>query len=84
MANSVPLFIVARKNQCKGHWSFFDKDPMTFSRYQRVAFYKTLLNLRKRNVALSADASFKKVSVRDDKAVYAFVREKGKKSICNS
>ena len=60
---------------------FFDKDPMTFDKLQRVTFYKTLLHLRKRNVALSADASFKKLSVGDDKAVYAFVREKGSKKV---
>jgi len=54
---------------------------MTFDKLQRAAFYKTLLNLRKRNAALSADASFRKVSVGDDKAVYAFVREKGKKKV---
>ena len=39
-----------------------------------------MLNLRKRNISLSANASFRKVNVSDEKAVYAFVREKrGKK-----
>ena len=45
------------------------------------AFYKTLLNLRKGNAALSVDASFRKVSVGDENAVYAFVREKGRKKV---
>lgn len=44
-------------------------------------FYKTLLELRKRNEALSANTSFKKVLVGDEKAVYAYVRKKEIKSI---
>jgi len=60
---------------------FFDKDPMSFSKLKRAAFYKTLLLLRKRNAALSADASFTKLSVGDDNAVYAFIREKGTKKV---
>ena len=36
-----------------------------------------MLELRKKNPALATDASFKKLSVGDDKALYAFMREKG-------
>jgi alpha-amylase len=61
--------------------NFFDKDPMPFEKLQRATFYKTLLNLRKRNAALSPDASFRKVSAGDDKPVYAYVREKVRKKI---
>jgi alpha-amylase len=77
MANSVPLIYSGQEEPVLRAIQFFDKDPMTFDKLQRAAFYKTLLHLRKRNAALSADASFRKVSVGDDKAVYAFVREKG-------
>jgi hypothetical protein len=79
MANSVPLIYGGQEEPVLRALKFFDKDPMTFDKLQRSAFYKSLLNLHKRNAALSADASFIKVSVGDDKAVYAFVREKGKK-----
>ena len=54
---------------------------MVFGKFERAAFYKTLLLLRQRNVALSADASFRKVSVGDDRSVYAFVREKSGKKV---
>lgn len=61
---------------------FFEKDPISFGKYQRAAFYKTLLALRERNPALSADASFQKLNAGDEKAVYAYVREKeGKKLV---
>jgi glycosidase len=81
MANSVPLIYGGQEEPVLRALKFFDKDPMTFHKLQRSTFYKTLLDLRKRNTALSADASFKKVSVGDDKAVYAFVREKGSKKV---
>jgi len=81
MANSVPLIYGGQEEPVLRALKFFDKDPMTFSKLQRAAFYKTLLTLRKRNTALSADASFRKLSVGDDKAVYAFVREKGGKKV---
>ena len=81
MANSVPLIYGGQEEPVLRALKFFDKDPMTFDKLQRSTFYKTLLNLRKRNAALSADASFRKVSVGDDNAVYAFVREKGRKKV---
>lgn len=80
MANGVPLIYGGQEEPVLRALKFFDKDPMTFDKLQRSAFYKTLLNLRKENAALSADASCRKVNAGDDKAVYAFVREKeGKK-----
>jgi glycosidase len=81
MANSVPLIYSGQEEPVLRALKFFDKDLITFDKLQRAEFYKTLLNLRKRNTALSADASFKKVSVGDDKAVYAFVREKENKKV---
>ena len=44
-------------------------------------FYKTLLELRKNNAALAADASFKKINAGDPKAVYAYIREKDGKKV---
>ena len=81
MASSVPLIYSGQEEPVLRALKFFDKDPISFDKLQRSAFYKTLLGLRKRNAALSPDASFKKVSVGDDKAVYAYVREKGGKRV---
>jgi len=60
---------------------FFDKDPITFEKFQREKFYTTLLALRKRNSALAANASFEKIDIGDEKAIYAYTREKGNKKI---
>ncbi len=81
MANSVPLIYGGQEEPVLRALKFFDKDPMTFDKLKRAAFYKTLLDLRKRNAALSADASFRKLSVGNDNAVYAFVREKANKKV---
>lgn len=81
MKLSTPLIYSGQEEPFLDSLSFFYKDTISFGKYQRANFYKTLLNLRKNNEALSANASFKKVSVGDDKKVFAFVREKGKNKV---
>ncbi|HET7898598.1 MAG TPA: alpha-amylase family glycosyl hydrolase [Flavisolibacter sp.] len=75
-AHSVPLIYSGQEEPFLDSVSFFYKDTITFSKYQRAPFYKTLLNLRKNNAALAADASFKKLRTSNDAAMYAFEREK--------
>jgi alpha-amylase len=81
MVRGIPLIYSGQEEPVLRALEFFEKDPITFGKFQRAAFYKTLLNLRKRNVALAANASFRKVHVGDDKALYAFVREKSGKKV---
>lgn len=79
--NTIPLIYSGQEEPVLDSISFFYKNPIQFGKYQRANFYKTLLNLRKRNEAFAMDASFKKLSVGNDEAVYAFVREKGKSKV---
>lgn len=81
MVRGIPLLYSGQEEPVLKKIEFFEKDPIKFGKYGRAKFYKTLLELRKNNEALAADASFKKVVVGDEKAVYAFVREKGGKKI---
>ena len=81
MKNSIPLIYSGQEEPVLRALEFFEKDPITFKNFEREKFYKTLLELRKRNEALSANTSFKKVLVGDEKAVYAYVREKGNKKV---
>jgi len=81
MKNSVPLIYSGQEEPVLRALKFFDKDPIVFKNFRREKFYKTLLDLRKNNEALSANASFKKVHLGDDKAIYAFLREKGNKKV---
>ena len=81
MAGSVPLVYSGQEEPVLRAIKFFDKDTMSFQKLERAQFYKTLLNLRTRNEALAADASFKKLNIGNPAAIYAFVREKGAKKI---
>jgi glycosidase len=81
MADAVPLVYSGQEEPVLRAIRFFDKDTMGFGKYKRADFYKRLLTLRSNNAALASDASFKKISVGNDKAVYAFVREKEGKKI---
>lgn len=78
---SLPLIYSGQEEPVLRAIPFFGKDNMGFKKYARAPFYTMLLNLRKRNTALATDASFRKVSVGDDKALYAYLREKGKDKI---
>jgi hypothetical protein len=81
MAGSVPLIYSGQEEPVLRAISFFEKDSIEFKKFERAAFYKILLNLRKNNQALAANASFKKIPAGDDKAVYAYVREQGQNKV---
>ena len=72
----MPLIYSGQEEPFLDSISFFYKDTITFSKYQRAGFYKTLLNLRRNNPALAANAGFKKLATSNDAAMYAFEREK--------
>jgi len=78
---SVPLIYSGQEEPFLDSISFFYKDTITFGKYNRAKFYKTLLELRKNNAALAANASFKKVTVGNEKALYAYVREAAGKKV---
>jgi len=81
MVRSVPLIYGMQEEPVLRGLAFFEKDPIEFGKYERAKFYKTLLALRKRNIALSPDASFRKLKAGDENAVYAFVRQKANRKI---
>lgn len=81
MRGSLPLIYGGQEEPVTRAISFFEKDDMGFKNFARMEFYRKLLDLRKRNAALATDGTFRKVSVGDDKALYAYVREKGKDKV---
>lgn len=78
---SVPLIYSGQEEPFLDSLSFFYKDTITFKSFKRAEFYKTLLHLRKNNTALSANASFTKLNVGNNSAVYAFLREKDNQKV---
>jgi glycosidase len=81
MANGVPLIYSGQEEPVLRPLQFFEKDPIEFKNYGRARFYMTLIRLRNSNPALASDASFRKVNVGDENALYAYVREKGGKKV---
>jgi glycosidase len=80
MPHDVPLIYSGQEEPVLDSISFFYKDTIHFKNFARAKFYKTLLELRKNNSALAANADFKKIKVGNAKAIYAFVRQaEGKK-----
>ncbi|HEV2353457.1 MAG TPA: alpha-amylase family glycosyl hydrolase [Puia sp.] len=76
LPGNIPLIYSGQEEPVLRAISFFEKDSIRFRHFARSSFYKTLLALRKRDPALDADAAFTKLSVGDDRKVYAFLREK--------
>lgn len=81
LKNSVPLIYSGQEEPKLDSISFFYKDAIQFGKYQRAAFYKTLLNVRTNNEALAANASFTRITTNADDAIFAFVREKNGKKV---
>lgn len=79
--NSLPLVYSGQEEPVKDSISFFYKDSIPFKNYGRAKFYTTLLTLRASTPALATDASFQKITVGDNRALYAFTREKEGKKI---
>ena len=81
MVSGVPLIYSGQEEPVLRPLQFFEKDPIEFGKFGREKFYKTLLNLRKNNPALAVNGSFHKVIAGDEKAVYAFLRQKDKNKV---
>lgn len=81
MGGTVPLVYSGQEEPLLRPLPFFEKDSLIFKKLERAKFYTTLQKLRTSNPALAADASFRKIKAGDDKAIYAYVREKSGKKI---
>jgi glycosidase len=81
MPHDIPLIYSGQEEPVLDSISFFYKDPIHFKDYGRAKFYETLLELRKNNAALAANAAFKKINVGNDKAIYAYTREANGKKV---
>jgi alpha-amylase len=81
MTKAVPLVYSGQEEPVLRAIQFFEKDPIIFEKFQRAAFYNTLLHLREKDPALASDASFRKIRVGDERALYAFVREANGKKV---
>jgi alpha-amylase len=81
IGRTIPLIYSGQEEPVLRAVQFFEKDPISFGKYSRANFYKTLLELRKNNPALASDAKFTKVDAGSPNALYAFTKEKGGKKV---
>lgn len=82
MYRSVPLIYNGQEDMNKKRLKFFVKDTIPWDGEMNLAaFYKTLLNLRKSNAALAADASYKKLVSTADSSIFAYQREKDRHKV---
>jgi len=81
MKASLPLIYSGQEEPVLRAIPFFEKDVMEFKNYGRAALYKTLLDLRHQTPALAVDASFRKISVGNDVALYAYIRQQGESKV---
>lgn len=79
--NTLPLIYSGQEEPFLDSLSFFYKDTISFGKYGRENFYRTLLMLRKKTPALAVDAAYTKLQSSNDDAVYAYVRQKEGKSV---
>jgi glycosidase len=77
MYQSVPLIYSGQEVPNKKRLKFFVRDPIVWDKYEMAPFYSTLLHLRKKDEALSADAGYKKIATANDYAIFAYIRQKG-------
>jgi glycosidase len=81
IVRSVPLIYSGQEEPFLDSISFFYKDTIRFSKYERSSFYQTLLHLRTNNQALAANASYKKISTGNNQALFAYARENNGKKV---
>jgi len=81
IGRSVPLIYSGQEEPYLDSISFFYKDAVKFGKFERAAFYKTLLKLRAADPALAADALFTKLVSSNNQAIYAYTREKNKHTV---
>ena len=75
---SIPLIYSGQEIPNKKRLKFFVKDPIDWTQGYAIApFYKILLRLRKTNPALTAGASYKRLSTSNDAAIFAYMRQSG-------
>jgi len=77
--NGMPLLYSGQEAGLDKPLKFFEKDTIEWGNYEKVDFYETLLDLKKRNHALwngAAGGPAVKIKTDNDEDIYAFYREK--------
>ncbi|MEP6647444.1 MAG: alpha-glucosidase C-terminal domain-containing protein, partial [Saprospiraceae bacterium] len=75
--DGIPLIYSGQEEPLHKRLAFFEKDTIPFHNYEYESFYNTLLNLKKRNMALwNGDDGGLSKRINSSDQVYAFIRKK--------
>lgn len=81
-AQSIPLIYSGQEMPNKRRLKFFVKDSIRWDgQYRLAGFYKTLLDLRKTNPALQYNAAYRRLTVGNNDAIYAYLRQKDNRKV---
>ena len=78
---TMPLIYAGQEEPVLRTISFFEKDNMGFSVYQRAPFYAALLHLRSNNAAFKEGSDFKRLKVNLPNQIMAYQRKMGKEIV---
>ncbi|MGE5354512.1 MAG: alpha-amylase family glycosyl hydrolase [Acidobacteriota bacterium] len=84
LPESMPLLYSGQEAGLNKRLAFFEKDPIDWKDSEYRGFYSALIKLKLMNKALAngvEGGEMKLLSAKDDKAVYAFTRERGKDKV---
>jgi glycosidase len=79
--NSVPLIYNGQEEPDRKMLKFFVKDTIPWKLYALAPFYRTLIMLRRKDPALSASASFRKINTGNDQEIYGYYRQQGRHKV---
>lgn len=74
---TIPLIYSGQEEPVLRPLQFFEKDPISFSKYERASFYSSLLHLRKSNKAFGETAKFNRLKTNQPNALMAYERAAG-------
>ncbi|NJK83082.1 MAG: hypothetical protein HC912_03945 [Saprospiraceae bacterium] len=77
--DGMPLIYSGQEEPLKRRLAFFEKDSITWGKYEKEVLLSKLIALKHRNKALwngSAGGTSQRIATSNDKAIYAFLREK--------
>lgn len=80
----MPLVYTGQESGMDKRLEFFEKDAVNWGNYEMTDFYKTILNLKKKNQALfngQWGGNWLRVNTDNDDKIFAFIREKNENKV---
>lgn len=78
----MPLVYTGQESALNRRLAFFEKDPVSWKNYEKAPFFKTLLQLKRRNAALfHGEKAGEYIRINGPEGIFAFLRRNGEKRV---